>query len=336
MKNENEHLSDEEKAQEKDLERREQQGAFGGEHDVDAANDKASEIDNQLEEEGLGKVDASRPTPDDPDMILGWQSLDLENLPSRGRFYPKDAKIKIRAAQVAEVRHFSTLDENYMPDINEKLNHIVESCCILYSGRQRLSYKDILEEDRFTIILAIRNLTFPEPENALTVDYKDKDGNAKQTNIDSKYFRYFQVAPEVEKYYDEHHRVFMIETKNYGTIAMRPPSIGVMQVITEYIKNKQNNNENIDQSLIALAPYIATDWRHFDQDALFKLATEMNGWDKKKYLLLYSLAEKIKIGIKPEMQIPDEDGAGEVSVPINFRGGLKGLFTLQDITEELL
>lgn len=335
MTEENQNNQNLEEEQAKDLERREAQGNVGNDN-INQVNEKAEEIEQNLDQEGLGKVDTSKQKAEDPDLILGWQGFNLENLPSKGRFYPKDTKLKIRSAQVSEIRHFSTLDENNMIDITEKLNAIVESCAQLFSGSQRMSYKDILEEDRFTIILAIRDLTFPEPENSLTIDYKDNYGNPKQTEIKQEYFRYFHIPEELEKYYDEELRCFLIKTKSYGEIAMRPPSIGVMQVVTDYIKNKQNNNEKIDQSLLQLAPYIATEWRKFNQDELFNLAVEMNGWDNKKYLLLYQLAEKMKVGIKPEMAIPEDDGAGEVSVPINFRGGLKSLFTLQNIDEELL
>jgi len=115
---------------------------------------------------------------------------------------------------------------------------------------------------------------------------------------------------------------------------MRPPSIGVMQEITKYIKERRDKDQEIDQSLIQIAPFVATDWRSFNQKRLFELEVEMNGWDNNKYLLLYNLAEKMKIGIKPEMKVMIEDE--EASIPINFRDGIKSLFIVQDFSGELL
>ena len=123
-----------------------------------------------VDKSGLGRVnmdnfgpEIARPT----DEVLGWHVLDLMDLPSQGKFYPEDCVIKIRSAKAAEIRHFSTMDENNYIDMEEKLNAIVESCAQMTAGKSRMSYKDILEEDRIVLLLSIRDLTFPEPENKL-------------------------------------------------------------------------------------------------------------------------------------------------------------------------
>ena len=125
-----------------------------------------------------------------------------------------------------------------------------------------------------------------------------------------------------------------MQTRSYGEIFMKPPSIGVMQEITKYIKERQEKGINIDQSLIQIIPFISTDWRNFNQRKIFDMEIDMNGWDNRKYTLLYRLAEKMKIGIQPEMQVIVEDE--EASVPINFRDGIKSIFIIQDFSGELL
>ncbi len=42
---------------------------------------------------------------------LGWQKLKIEDLPTRGLFYPEGTEIAVRAASAGEIRHWSTLDE---------------------------------------------------------------------------------------------------------------------------------------------------------------------------------------------------------------------------------
>lgn len=269
-----------------------------------------------------------------PDLALGWHEVPSDSLPSGGRFYPTDMVLKIRAAKVAEIRHFSTIDENSILDVDDKLNAIVESCTMVSSKTSRVSYKDICEEDRFILILSIRDLTFPEPENSLKVDFTSKSGNTQEVEIKREYFDYFRIPEEVERYYDAQARGYVIRTKSYGEIFMRPPSIGVMQEITKYIKERRDKEQNIDQSLIQIAPYVATDWRRFNQKRLFELEVEMNGWSNGKFLLLYKLAEKVKVGIKPELIVTIEDE--EASIPINFRDGIKSLFIVQDLSGELL
>ena len=309
------------------------------EHVTDRGNtdSSTSNVEEMLDKNGLGSINMDRFKPDtaqSPDLALGWHELPLDSLPSKGRFYPEGTSIKIRSAKVAEIRHFSTMDENNLLDIDEKLNAIVESCTKVINANSRTSFKDICEEDRFIIILAIRDLTFPEPENNLKVTWTNKRNVKHDVDIKREYFEYFDIPAEIEKYYDPKMRAFIIKTKTYGEIMMKPPSVGVMSEITSYIKERREKEQEIDQSLLQIAPFVATDWRTFNQKRLWELEVEMNGWDNKKYLLLYKLAEKMKIGIQPEMKVTIEDE--EASIPINFRDGIKSLFIVQDLSGELL
>ena len=300
------------------------------------ANENESSVKSE-EPTDLGKVDMSRFQPaeaKEADFHLGYHNIKVDTLPSGGMFYVKDAEISIRSAKVAEIRHFSTMDETNILDVDDKLNAILESCLRITSKKKRLSFKDILEEDRFYLILAIRDLTFPEPENGLTVKFQDKRGVSHDAKIDKKYFQYFSIPEELDKYYDQEKRTFMIETKSFGNIEMRPPTIGLMQKVTKYIKERQTTGLQADQSLIQLIPYLYTDWRSFDDKSIFNFEVELNGWNNRKYALVYKLAEKMKVGIQPEMLVAHEDD--EVLVPIGFRDGIKSIFLIQDIAGELL
>jgi hypothetical protein len=285
----------------------------------------------------LGAVDMNRfktQTASDADTVLGYHSLDMETIPSGGRFYPEGSQISIRAAKVAEIRNFSIVDESNLLDIEEKLNYIVKHCVRFTSSKRVLSYKDILEEDRFFILLSIRGLTFPEPENSLKTTARDSDGVEFDVNIDSKYFQTSEVPAEIEKYYSDDDRLFNVETKSFGIIKMSPPTIGIMEVITDYIRVRQIEKKPWDQSFLQVLPYIQQTWKGFNDKAIFKGEVDFQSWNERKYMLIYQLAEKIKVGIQPEMLVPHEDE--EVLVPINFRDGIKSLFIIQDLSGELL
>ena len=285
----------------------------------------------------LGKVNMDRFKPaeaQDANLALGYHSIDVVNMPSGGMFYPNDIKINIRSANVSEIRHFSSIDETNVFDADEKLNYILEACSQITSSKKRLSYKDILEEDRFYLILSIRDLTFPEPESNLTVDHVDKKGDKHQIEIKKEYFTYFKVPETLDKYYDEEAKSFLIETKSFGTIEMRPPTIGIMQKMTAYIQDRQEKKEKIDQSVLQVMPYMVKDWRGFNDKDIFKFEVEMNSWSGKKFSLIYKLAEEIKVGVKPDMSV--QIGDDWEDVPIGFRDGIKSLFIVQDFSAELL
>lgn len=289
------------------------------------------------QEANLGKVNMDRFKPaeaQEANLALGYHSIDVVNMPSGGMFYPNDIKINIRSANVSEIRHFSSIDETNVFDADEKLNYILEACSQITSSKKRLSYKDILEEDRFYLILSIRDLTFPEPESNLTVDHVDKKGDKHQIEIKKEYFTYFKVPETLDKYYDEEAKSFLIETKSFGTIEMRPPTIGIMQKMTAYIQDRQEKKEKIDQSVLQVMPYMVKDWRGFNDKDIFKFEVEMNGWSGKKFSLIYKLAEEMKVGVKPDMSV--QIGDDWEDVPIGFRDGIKSLFIVQDFSAELL
>ena len=303
---------------------------------VESADNQTSSENNE-EPIDLGTVNMDKYNPQkakEANFHLGYHDVGVHNLPSAGLFYPEGTQISIRSAKVSEIRHFSTIDENNVLDVDEKLNAIVESCTKVTNETKLLSYRDLCEEDRFYLILSIRDLTFPEPESSLKVDHLDKKGKKHEIPVVKENFQYFKIPEELDKYYNKDSRSFQIETKSFGTISMKPPTIGVMQKITGYIKDRQQKGLPIDQSTLQIIPYMSTEWRGFDEKAIFDFEIEMEGWGNKKFNLIYTLAEKMKIGVQPNMLVNIGDLGEEV--PIGFRDGIKSLFIVQDIAGELL
>jgi hypothetical protein len=299
----------------------------------------------------LGQIDPTRrrdiATPDDPEVrrlneLIGHQRVNLSDLPSRGRFYREDFEILVRPARVGEIRDYSTIDENNMRDIDEKINSLLVSCIKIMYGSQRGSYKDILEEDRIYIILKIRELTFKEGEQKLMMPVSSKKCSTasceSQDSVELKTYNLQFHHPDetLEKYYDHIDRCFKIETKDYGVISMAPPTIGVMRAITDFIKDKEEKGQPWDKSSLQILPFIQREWRGWADKDIFAAITSFQGWDTGKFTLIYRLAEMIKVGVKPEMVYPCNSCGAEVTVPLTFPGGIKSLFIISDITSQLL
>jgi hypothetical protein len=106
---------------------------------------------------------------------IGWIRVKLETLPSQGIFYPHGTEITIRAAMAAEIRHWSTIDEEDLLSLDDALNRIVDKCCKIRFPRQMGSFKDLKEIDRFFIVFAIREYTFKKGENNLNVSFDCKN-----------------------------------------------------------------------------------------------------------------------------------------------------------------
>lgn len=319
------------------LNKKEQEGGAFDNDSQESTKETVDPVEDTINKEGLGKVNMAKFNPDkanNSDFHLGYHNVDMDSLFSKGRFYPQDTKISIRSAKVAEIRHFSTMDETNLFDIEEKLNGIVKGCARIESSTKKLSYKDLLEEDRIAIILAIRDLTFPEAENKLMLKAENSYGVTQDVELATKNLMGTTIPEEIEKYYDAVARCFRIQTKSSGEILMRPPSVGVMEVVTKYIKEQQESRKRWDQSFVQILPYIQLDWRGFNTKEVFNQEVAFQGWNEKKYMVMYRLAEKMKIGAQPEMEV-DVDGE-LVKLPLDFPGGIKSLFIISDLAGELL
>jgi len=317
---------------------------------AEATQVEATETPNEVVQ-SLGKVDTNRQmnkvTSDDPEIkrlnaMIGYTRLDLNSFPSKGKFYRDDFEIHIRPAKVAEIRNFSTIDENSLRDVDEGLNNIVISCCKVVYGTQRGSYRDILEEDRIYLILSIRELTFKTGEHALMMPIGAKSCKSSscksQESIELKTsnLQFNSVVEKFEKYYNETDRCYNIATKNYGIIQMAPPTIGIMRILTDYIRAREEQNLGWDKSTLAILPYLQREWRGWAEKDIFAKITSFQGWDSTKYTIVYRLAEDMKVGVKPEMVFPCKSCSEEVTVPLTFPGGIKALFIISDISTELL
>jgi len=246
---------------------------------------------------------------------------------------------------VGEIRDFSTVDEASMLDVDDKLNQIVMNCCKVQYGKNIGSFKDLLEEDRLYMILMIRELTFKEGEARLMLNAKrnrkDKGTGCEQcdnTKIELKTQNLsFEEEKElVAKYYDPTNRCFTVATKSYGEIVMAPPTIGVMRAITDYIRQKEEEGKSWDKSSLQLLPYLQREWRGWSEKDIFSAITSFQGWDSKKFALIFRLAENMKVGVKPELKKICEGCGTEVLAPLEFPGGIKSLFVVSDISDELL
>ena len=304
----------------------------------------AQRLKESAKKDGLGKVDTKkgkggRIDSDDAssDLVLGYHTVHISDLPSKGLFYPLDVELQIRPAKVAEIRHFSTLQERDLFDVDEKLNHILQNCTKMRTKTRVMSWKDILEEDRIFIILAVRALTFSKGENKLQVKKNCPDCNTENViEIANQNLQFNTIPSDLMKYYDEFNRVLSIQTKSCGTIYMKPPTIGVMQIVTKYIREKERQGENWDKAYVQILPYVQHEWRGFTEREIFQGEVDFQGWDDTKYTLHYRLAEQVKVGVKPDVVCSCKACGSEVAAAINFRGGIKDLFVVSDISGELL
>ncbi len=279
-----------------------------------------------------------------PGLEVGWKNLPLGIIPSRGNFYPEGTKIAIRPTETKEIRHYSSIDEDDLLDLNEKLNFIIEKCSIMnFPNEGVVSYQDLKQEDRFFIIMAIRDLTFLQGENRVILTPKTSCENKNlcpintgvelRTGILSSY----DIDSKVMKYYSPVTRGFTFPVRKIGKeIQMYVPSIGVTNAISKFVSNSISRGIEVDDSFIKIAPFLFEDWKNLDDRKIMQKMIESEEWSKEEFSLYYELSNLIKIGTKLDVKLNCPTCGAEVTAPITFPKGFRSLFVISDIFGELL
>lgn len=260
---------------------------------------------------------------------IGWIPIPIEDLPTRGLFYPKDTGIAIRSATGAEIRHWSTLDETDFSALDDMLNFVIERCVTIKSKNPDsglyLSWKDIKEVDRFYIILAIHELTFPNGENKLQVNVSD----TKKVDVKKDMVSYISLDPKIMRFYDEDERCFILKMNGGKVLVLDLPSVGVTQWLKHYIIRKQQRQEYIDEDYLSYAPFLIRNWKGLNDDVYKNYLEESNKWDITTISLLVQFKQIFSDTIDPVIKFFDEGGT-EQKAPLNFQGGIKSLFLISD------
>ncbi|MFA5153902.1 MAG: hypothetical protein WC554_15230 [Clostridia bacterium] len=260
---------------------------------------------------------------------LGWQPIPVKDFPTQGLFYPEGTAFSIRAASVAEIRHWSTLNEGDISSIDDMLNYVIERCVTIKSTGPS-SWKDIKEVDRFYLLLAVRELTFIKGENKLQV----KVSETNKLDVTKEMIDYININEKLMKYYDSTQRCFVLKFKNGKELKIDIPSVGVTQFLKSYIQRKQQMQESIDEDYLNFAPFIIRDWRGLNDISYRQYIMESNAWDKNQISMMATIRQMFMDTINPVVKYTDEGGA-ERTAPLNFLGGIAAIFLVSNVFDEL-
>ena len=308
-----------------------EEAEFVTEEDKDHQTEKVAQVTS------LGKARKFQEADNDPLLAaeVGWKNIPLENLPSKGMFYEDNTQIAIRAASVSEIRHWSTIDENDLLGTDDMLNFIMDKCCRIKVPGKPGSSKDLLEIDRFYLIFAVRDYTFKNGENKLMINVSDDDGIEEKVEITKDLLDYFNPDERLMKYFDNAAKCFKIRMKNGEEFNLYLPTLGIMNFIKSYIKQKQQANKNFDKAFIKYSPFLFPEWKTLTQSSYDRAVQDSLTWSLQKISVLDRLVEILSSSINPQIRYISSTGGERVS-PLNFPGGVKSIFLISDIFRELL
>lgn len=300
---------------------------------VDAEEVLTSLGKSRMVQEKLEKREETRNMASD----IGWKNLPIVNLPSKGDFYTPGTQITIRAASVQEIRHFSTIEEEDAIDIDDKLNFILDKCCRIKCNSGILTFKDIAEIDRFSIVYAIREWTFKDGENKLQMTVNcNQCGNSDLIEIGKNNFNLFKLDERLQRFYSPENKSLMLTTKDGETIELFIPTLGVTNWIKNLVRTKRQRNEYFDTAFLKISPFLFGDWRILSDKVYNTVNDNTFQWSVKKMSIVVGIIDLIQDSINPNIAHTCTKCGAEVAASINFQGGIKGLFLYSNIFDELV
>lgn len=271
-----------------------------------------------------------------------WKKLPITNLPSEGFGYPEGMELSIRSAEVGEIRHFSTIDENDPIDIDDKINHIISKCSMVKWDGGTLSHLDLYQEDRFYIFMSIRDLTFVKGENRIFIPVKNecrKEGCPIPPEIEltSAVLSSFKLDQKIKKFYDKDNGCFNLVPKNGDpAIQLFIPSIGVSTKIRKILRDKKTKGKKYDETFAKVSPFVIPNWRELDENVYNEYEVASKQWTYTQFVLADSASDIITFATKNSLEVNCSKCGAEVTAPIRFRGGIRSLFVVSDIFGQLL
>jgi len=263
---------------------------------------------------------------------IGWDKIKINELPTQGLFYPDGTEISIRAATGAEIRHWSSLQEDDLSALDDMLNYVIERCSVLkYPNNKMSSWKDLKEVDRFYVLLAIREKTFVNGENQLQVKISENEN----LTVVKEMIDYITFDEKLMKYYDHDKRLIVLKFKTGKEIELTLPSVGVTNWVKHYVQKKTRSQEPFDKDFLNYAPFVIKDWRMLNDSSYEQMVIDSQGWTNLEISLLTKVRDIFAETINPVVKYTDGQG-GERELPLNFLGGFRSLFLIYDPFSELI
>lgn len=233
-----------------------------------------------------------------------WK-MDLKELPSQGKYYPKGTNIKIRLLNVQEIKYLATINADNATFI---LNEILEKCLDLTG----VKFNDILVGDRTYLVFWLRINSFTR-NSGYDINIKECSKCKKPFNTKLKLTDFDEI------YATEEPSSVLLPDSNI-TIKLKYPTISDL------------NNTCEDKEIEEIAMYF--DIAEKDIDILEKF---INGLSALDYTILTNAISKLKIGFSKEINVYCPICGELHKYIIEFNDyGLIGSINLYEIIEMIL
>jgi len=262
---------------------------------------------------------------------MNFITVDLSLLPA-GLFYKPGTLVMIKAASVADVQAYSSIDDNNFLDVTEKMNDMLGKCVRIKNPNGTTgNYKDLKDNDRLFLIFMIRELTFQKNsnlskdvtcqncKNEFKIQFRSTPGPDSP-----KTFINYDMDPELEPFFNKTDRTFdfVINEKLYK---LAPPSISIQEIFFKNIREKVQTDKTPNVAFLKIIPFTLWDRKSITDDGIKAKEEEFKNMDMETFLLLDEVVGKMLFGIK-ELKSTCPVCGEEVHADMTFPKGASSIF----------
>lgn len=284
-----------------------------------------------------------------PTITVGYNSMPIDALPSRGMFLPKGTIVEFRAANVKEIKTYSGIDEKDLVSVNAAIMSILTSCVKVKLPNGSIDSGQRLNEiDKVYMLFSVRDLTMTENnrENGLisstTCPHCNHDNKHK---VDHNTFGFYELPDKLERHYDKDTRSIVIrhESLDGGHQVINMPTVYQTNAITQYmineVKEVKSGTKNVayNPQTMSFLQFIIDPSAKLSKSYISTKIKEIGNWSVNNHMLMTAVSEMMSETTVPNNVVtcsPKNGGCGQqYTAPIRFR--YKYLFDISGIIGEL-
>lgn len=268
----------------------------------------------------------------------GYIELDAGEMGERAEFYPSGWKFYIKPATVDDIKNWSSIDEERIDQINDVFNEIIKSCVkVADENGVTVGWNKINSWDRFWFLLKIREYTFDKGEKEIRYEETcpECDQPVEYSLTAASLLFDLPDRAVIDRHWDRERREWMVNPKDYDVngpvIHFYAPTLEKDAAIFQWLMKRQQEGKKINETFVKFLPWMLAKVSR-DEKVTERFILECEGTYKMWNTDMFSLADEVlrNIQIVPAERLRTicPHCGEEVSDPIRFPNGIRGLFTV--------
>lgn len=297
--------------------------------------DEKKSMDEFLQRSERAHVDVEEET-SQFNIANGWIPIDREEMGLRSDFYPSDWQFRIKPADVAAIKSWSSIDEERIDVVNNVFNEIMKLCVSIRTASGVLPWSKINSWDRFWFILKIREFTFPKGDIKFNDNCTECDTDLTYVLRSNHLYYDFPDEDVIQKHWNAQERYWYINPQDYdineNPVILYTPTLEKDQAILDWAVQANREGKKLDDAFLRFLPWLLQKAPK-DVKILNKFILECENKFKKWDMEMFNFMDEVlrNIIINPEEKLEQTcPHCGEaVRSTVKFPMGIKHLFAME-------